>query len=286
MASVDNPADRAIRRAVWAIYLLGALVSLGAGIAALGTLGSSNPQNEPSWLLPVLILGVLWIVLGLIVAIASTASRTPAAQARARRQVEHARAATGTVPTIVCSYLGGDGAPLKPGARYYLAFRDDGLTVSATSAEDQTLWHSSFATDTLISIDGRGRYTTGGGYFGGGIGSTTSIAKGVAAASVLNALTTATHVDTVIHVQTPMASLFFGHDQRTPRELRIYLARFVDKLAPRPPDQAPSTNNMNQKPPSLSEELTKLAELHMSGHLNDEEYAAAKARLISGPPSS
>ena len=83
-----------------------------------------------------------------------------------------------------------------------------------------------------------------------------------------------------------MASLFFGHDQRTPRELRIYLARFVDKLAPRPSDQAPSTNNMNQKPPSLSEELTKLAELHMSGHLNDEEYAAAKARLISGPPSS
>ncbi|MES2957538.1 MAG: PspC domain-containing protein [Pseudomonadota bacterium] len=36
---------------------------------------------------------------------------------------------------------------------------------------------------------------------------------------------------------------------------------------------------------TLSEELTKLEELHQRGVLNDEEFARAKARVLQGQPS-
>jgi hypothetical protein len=49
-----------------------------------------------------------------------------------------------------------------------------------------------------------------------------------------------------------------------------------------PLDLAQSTEGPPNARPSMAQELEKLAELHSKGTLSDQEYAAAKARVISG----
>jgi hypothetical protein len=46
-------------------------------------------------------------------------------------------------------------------------------------------------------------------------------------------------------------------------------------LAPTPPPSAPPSV------PSMADELEKLAALHDSGHLTDDEFADAKAKLLN-----
>ena len=56
-----------------------------------------------------------------------------------------------------------------------------------------------------------------------------------------------------------------------------YMYRAAPAPAPPPPPDAAST-----AAPSVTDELKKLAALRDAGHLSDDEFAAAKAKLLDG----
>jgi hypothetical protein len=107
-------------------------------------------------------------------------------------------------------------------------------------------------------------------------------AEGMAIASVLNALTTRTQVISVIAVLSAEYEGFFLCQQHTPEELRHYLAPVFLRArqlggrtsAELEPAQSPSA------PVDLVATLERLAALHRSGALTDEEFQQAKAKAL------
>lgn len=55
---------------------------------------------------------------------------------------------------------------------------------------------------------------------------------------------------------------------------------------PRPAAKTPAAPAPVRRPSSVADELAKLAGLHASGALTDDEFAAAKARLLGTQPAS
>ena len=123
-----------------------------------------------------------------------------------------------------------------------------------------------------MEFSGPGRVTSGARVFGGGFG-LAGAAEGIIAASVLNSLTTRTRIHTVIRYQAADMEAFFFHSRATPDQLRVELSQVLSHIRPRVPTSVDS----------MSSEIGRLAELHKSGALSDEEFAALKARLIAGP---
>jgi hypothetical protein len=46
------------------------------------------------------------------------------------------------------------------------------------------------------------------------------------------------------------------------------------------PEQAPPVPRQPSGPPSMSDQLKQLSDLHASGALSDDEFAAAKSRIL------
>lgn len=82
-------------------------------------------------------------------------------------------------------------------------------------------------------------------------------------------------------------SLFVGMDDPTNRYI-MPVAAGCGELTKRltyvgnTPTGSAATDNAAPAAPSMAQELAKLAELHASGALTDQEYAAAKARILTG----
>jgi hypothetical protein len=114
-------------------------------------------------------------------------------------------------------YLGGYGQPdgLSASEAALLSFYSDSFQINETSYK----W------DQLVgfSVGGPGTFETGGGWIGGGFGIAGAVG-GVLASSVLNALTTKTHVQTEFVFVFEDAELNFATDQTTPDQLDMYLS--------------------------------------------------------------
>jgi hypothetical protein len=153
--------------------------------------------------------------------------------------------------------------------------------------------------DTLsLQIAGRGelRHSSGGGWIGGGFG-LKGAAKGVLTAGVLNALTTSksTTIETIVKFEWNSGHVVLLHNTFfLPNQLAAILgpavARIEDPSADEqaslfPPDaeQDSSAEDPLDKHPGVTDELKDLARLHRSGELTDDEFAAAKARLLGTP---
>lgn len=139
-----------------------------------------------------------------------------------------------------------------------------------------------------LRVTGPGRTTEGGGFIGGGFG-VDGIAIGIAAASLLNALTSSTEIVTLVEL-TASTVEFVGRNSR-------YEPQFVDAaLAPAfvhlrtargtieqkqsgvgsTPSVEPSSTSM-----SLVESIERLAGLRNNGDITEEEFQALKERLLS-----
>lgn len=130
--------------------------------------------------------------------------------------------------------------------------------------------------DSILAaeVGGPGEVQSGGGFIGGGFG-VDGFLIGAAGAAVLNKLTTRSSVQTVLRITTKQGELTLFTDQVTPDALDHWLAPVRHTIA---------TGGDKPVPPvaasSVADELSKLAGLKDEGLLTEEEFAAAKARLL------
>lgn len=171
-----------------------------------------------------------------------------------------------------CTYAGGSGYRLEEGLSYDLIFTTE--TLRFLQAGD--LLDTVVTLDALrdVTVTGKGEVTSGTSFFGGGFGIEGAV-KGMAIARALNALTLRTHMDTSLRIQTNDGELFFHSGDATPERLRIELSPVIARFAANGPDsEVPGT------PSSLAEDLEKLGRLRNEGVLTEDEFIAAKKRLI------
>lgn len=193
-------------------------------------------------------------------------------------------------------FLGGANLAVKTGLTVDVLFGTEKVQIyrSMAQPQDTPLVELGYARSFSIELSGPGRFTTGGGFVGGGFG-LMGAAEGMAIAGLLNSLTTRTQVQSVIAVLSAEYEAFFLSQQHAPDELRRMLApaflrgrqlsvnsavdapaRDNGSLAMR--DQALEAGAAAVK--DLTEMLERLATLHRAGALTDAEFAAAKAQAL------
>jgi Short C-terminal domain len=129
---------------------------------------------------------------------------------------------------------------------------------------------------TAVELSG-GTRTSGARFRGGGFGVTGAI-EGMAIASVLNALSRKTTINTVLRVATSQGELFLHHGSVTPAIMRNTLSplftRFeASRAAPVAPAPAPADDPTTQ--------LERLTRLRDAGALTEDEFQAARTPLVN-----
>lgn len=170
-----------------------------------------------------------------------------------------------------CTLVGGFGHDFAPGTELDVIFGDK----LALMRNEGAAMSADYEDINLFEVGGRGAVTTGGGFIGGGFG-LAGAAAGMVAATMLNTLTRRTKVETLLSIRTEQWQVILFYGKATPEALRLELAVAFAKV-----DAAERRASL---PSSTSDDyvaqLTKLAELHDAGALSDEEFTAAKARLL------
>jgi hypothetical protein len=132
--------------------------------------------------------------------------------------------------------LGGFGTfgefEINLGDRVSLRFTADEMRIRLDEYEDEPVLPVPFDDVYEIEIGGPGVVTTGGGFIGGGFG-LEGAAEGMAIASVLNALTTRTSIQTLVRVDTSHGEVFLMSSTVAPQAMRIALSPAIWRLADR-----------------------------------------------------
>jgi hypothetical protein len=172
-----------------------------------------------------------------------------------------------------CIFLGGHGFELRTGARCSLLFRSEDALLEPTGGDAVSFDYKHI---DVVEIGGKGLMKSGGGFIGGGFGAEGALV-GMGIASALNSLTSTKAIDTVINLKARDRQAWLRYPHETPEALRIRLAGELATIeaARREQDRAESQGQR-----SVSDELARLHDLHSQGALTDDEYSAAKARLI------
>lgn len=166
-----------------------------------------------------------------------------------------------------CTVLGGYGHGLDSGLSVGLSFRDEEVALIMPTGEEMKFQYREIES---LSVGGPGLIKSGGGFLGGGIG-VAGAAEGIAASAVLNALTSHSHITTVLELRAKDWQVWLRYSGATPEALTIRLAGVFAKI------RGVSSSASDGL---ISAELSRLHELHQQGVLTNEEFADAKARLI------
>lgn len=180
--------------------------------------------------------------------------------------------------TLPTSYIGGHGCPVPRQTRGALVFAQEQVRF-LEEGPWSCLWEVAVHDLTMVEFGGPGKWRKGGRFFGGGFG-IVGAAEGMAIAAVLNSLTTRTGVTTIVHLEAgaDMSTWWLHADWHTPEQLQIELSWLVSAVRNR--TSVPAEGRRD-----FVERLAQLAELHGAGALTDEEFAAAKARLLGDKPA-
>lgn len=212
--------------------------------------------------------GITYLVDGLVVS-------DPAAAVEAVKQSASQLTEPDTADSIFLAvHLGGSGYSF--GENDVLAFGSDadGIRLKVVTAD--RLVHLPYSEVIDVTVDG-GVYQKGGGFSGGGFG-VVGFAVGAAASMALNKVTTRTEIQTLVRITTNRGEINLYTNQITPSDLELSLSEvrtgIRQSMSHRDLQTATSPTN------SLADELLKISELHKSGILSDEEFQAAKQRLI------
>jgi predicted RNA-binding Zn-ribbon protein involved in translation (DUF1610 family) len=174
---------------------------------------------------------------------------------------------------IGCTVAGGYGHDFSAGSRCNIFFDRDHARVSGDGSALDLAYEG-----MTLEIGGPGEVTSGGGFFGGGFGAR-GAAEGMAIASVLNALTTKTNIQTVVGIETNDCQLVVMWDKATPEQLKLTLAPVNGHIKSARKKVETSSASRSADP---VEQLERLAELQKAGALNPEEFEAAKRKVIEG----
>ena len=168
-------------------------------------------------------------------------------------------------------FLGGHGLPLQPGQTCDLIFDDVGLLIARGNANVK---RTAYTDIRAMNISGRGELQRGGGFIGGGFGLEGAV-TGIAIATLLNAATTKTSMETVLQIEAVDGEGFFHYGKTTPAGLRIQLSPVFGRLGREP--ELPAAAHASS---GMADEIRKLADLRNEGLLTDEEFEIGKRRLL------
>ena len=176
-----------------------------------------------------------------------------------------------------CVFLGGYGhnEALKPGLMFDLYFTTEGLVVTSHATSMPKI-RSPYAEVLAIELSGPGRVTKGGGFIGGGFGLTGAV-EGMIVASVLNALTTKTSIQSILRWEAETLEAFFFTSEATPGDLRIKMSPVLGRVKPRPIVEATPT----LPEADVVSQLERLATLRQQGAIDDDEFAELKRKILS-----
>jgi hypothetical protein len=184
------------------------------------------------------------------------------------------------------TYAGGNSFALVSGQEGGMLIQSRGITFRPDDSE--TYWSKDLGELLGVQVGGEGVFTTGGGWIGGGFGIQGAL-KGAAFASVMNLLTTRVHNDCLIRLVFEDEDVTFQVSSHTPSELEHELTGLElwlkNRLAKSTTQTEPSPVAIQVKQDEsvtmdLPGQLAKLAELFKSGVLSDDEYTAAKSKLL------
>lgn len=174
-----------------------------------------------------------------------------------------------------CIIAGGFGHELPDGLPVLIAVIGDQLQLQ--SPQGQAYISVPCNEILALEIGGTGAVTSGGGFFGGGFGVGGAL-QGMITSAVLNSLTTKTSITTVIRITVKAAEFVVVCRSKTPDQLSMEMSPVLGRIRAREAAQ----RAVAYAPPDLTVQLAGLAQLHHSGALSDAEFAAAKARLLTG----
>jgi len=180
-------------------------------------------------------------------------------------------------------FLGGAGVPLKPESMGTLWLTGTGFALNA----GDIFWSRSIGDLVGIQIGGRGIYTTGGGWVGGGFGFQGAM-QGAAMASMLNALETRVHNDCLMRLSFENAELNFQVLDVTPRDLELQLAPIRLHLERHLGVTSTSTmglsgtvgNAGSRSEKDLKTKLQELKTAFQEGLLSETEYEEKRSKLL------
>jgi hypothetical protein len=139
-----------------------------------------------------------------------------------------------------------------------------------------------------IQIGGRGVYTTGGGWVGGGFGLQGAL-QGAAMANILNALETRVHNDCLMRLSFENAELNFQVLDLTPRDLelqlapiRLHLERNLGVTSTSTMGLSGTVGNAGSKgEKDLKTKLLELKTAFQEGLLSEAEYEEKRSKLLA-----
>jgi hypothetical protein len=173
-----------------------------------------------------------------------------------------------------CTVIGGYANFVPTGTKGQLQCRQAGVGLVIQS---EPQWSRPYADLIEVEIGGPGTQQSGGGFIGGGFGVTGAV-EGMIAASVLNALTTRTHTNSIIGLTALDSALILHTSALTPDGLRVALSPVIARVA--------AAKHLASRPPLSSgpthrERLDQLTDLKDAGAISEEEYTATRQRIIS-----
>lgn len=128
-----------------------------------------------------------------------------------------------------CRLLGGSGFPLTAGTHVGVRFDENGLGLWTGDADPKEQLRLGWSRIESLAITGPGTVQSGGGLIGGGFG-LEGVLTGMAAATVLNALSTETSCITVLEIGADVGELFLLDPHDEPAMLRILLSGAFTRL--------------------------------------------------------
>lgn len=165
----------------------------------------------------------------------------------------------------------GGGTRIPAGSPSRIDFASAGMTVAGGGFEEFVPYSNVKA----IQISGSTTNTSAG-VFGGGFGVVGAV-EGMLAASVINSLTSRRSVFSLLRVEARDAEYVFVSETVESGSLNMMLTPVLLRIRQAQAVALPASAPVA----SMADELTKLAQLREAGVLSDQEFAAAKARLLS-----
>jgi hypothetical protein len=173
---------------------------------------------------------------------------------------------------IVAHHIGGSGYDSIQKQSFHLGLKSNALVVIDKNS-DLTLTEIPFSEISELEISGPGTVTTNAGVSGGGFG-LAGFLTGAAAATVINSVTAKTSTNTFVRIMTPSGEIYIHTSEIEPDALRMGLSPIFVNLSNR--SKIPAHTGVR-----LSEELLGLQKLFNDGALSQEEFDAAKKKILT-----
>jgi hypothetical protein len=189
--------------------------------------------------------------------------------------------------TLEVTVLGGQGWDDKKGRVFLLSIEDGSICMT----DLQTFTEQREANEGLRSVEiaGPGKITKSAGVSGGGFGVEGAI-KGIAAATLINILTTHSSTKTIIRLGFEACEMVLLTSQIEPEEARVFLSPLyvqIRRSSAISSTELPQINGDKLGPTALLPndvgigfELERLHKLKQDGAITTEEFDLLKAKLI------